>query len=105
MEVLLPGDDAAKNGLCVPHHHPDHPSDWFKQMYISFTNQENIFSAIGSEFSTKWRLSLEHHIPPEKREHAKNFKLINRKNLFEKLQSFGNQIDFYDQYKLLQAEQ
>jgi len=98
VEVRLPEDDAAKNALCVPHHVPEHPSDWFMNNYISLTNQENIFSAIGQEFSTKWRVSLECHINQEQRENAKKFKLINKKNLFDKLQSFGEQKDYYDQY-------
>lgn len=98
MEVRLPEDDAAKNGLCVPHHVPDHPSDWFMNNYISLTNQENIFSAIGPEFSTKWRVSLEYHLTPEQREAAKNFKRIHKKNLFDNLQSFGKQKDYYDQF-------
>ena len=87
-----------KNALCVPHHNPEHPSDWFKQSYINYTNQDKIFSAIGSEFSSKWRVSIGCHMSPEQRERAKNFKCNNKKILYEKFKSFGQQRDHYDQF-------
>jgi len=98
VEVRLPDNDSVKNAMCVPHRHPDHPSDWFVQAYISFTNQDEIFSAIGSEFCTKWRVHIECHMSPEQRERAKKFKSINKKTLYQKLQSFGLQKDQYDQF-------
>ena len=94
----LPDNESVKNAMCVPHRNPDHPSDWFHQAYINYTNQEKIFSAIGSEFRRKWRVSLECHMTPEQREMAKNFKSVNKKVLYEKLQSFGLQKDHYDQF-------
>ena len=96
----FPECEEKKNDLCTPQIKLEHPSDWFRNQYITQINSENIYAVLDKNWSMTHRLSKLNHMTNEQIQKLRDFKKVHKDDLYRKLQEFADQRKIYDKYPL-----
>ena len=101
----FPDCEEKKNDLCTPQIKLEHPSDWFRNQYITQINSEKIYAVLEKDWNVTHRLSKLSHMRSDQVQKLRDFKKIHKDDLYKKLQEFAEQRKTYDKYPLLISRQ
>ena len=96
----FPDCEEKKNDLCTPQIKLEHPSDWFRNQYITQINSEKIYAVLEKDWNVTHRLSKLSHMRSDQVQKLRDFKKIHKDDLYKKFQEFADQRKIYDKYPL-----